>query len=174
MRRVFYAFGTLLFALVLFVFLGISNSDAQKYDTALPKIRSIPAPAFEMPDELASYTNNGVLFLNADAEYVRAPLVLPHKARLQKVEMVCKDNNAAGSIRMWLHVYSNDLSESFTLCLVESTGASDTYRTFSTTTISPNKIFNDNYNYFLNLRLPGTKADGYEFVAAKIHFKGGK
>lgn len=136
------------------------------------KVLSISAPAFEMPGEMVAYTNNGRLWLNSEAAYVRAPLILPHKTRITKVQLVCKDNNTTGNIRMWLHVFSNDLSESFTMCLVQSEDAADGFRVFTTTDIKPNKIDNIKYNYFLNLRLLGSSEDGYEFVSAKIWYKG--
>jgi len=141
-------------------------------DTAAVKVLSIPAPAFEMPGEMVAYTNNGRLWLNSGAGYVRAPLILPHKTRIKKVQLVCKDNNSSGNIRLWLHVFSNNLSESFTLCLVQSEDAADEYRVFTTTDINPNKIDNVKYNYFLNLHLPGSNEDGYEFISVKIWYKG--
>jgi hypothetical protein len=141
-------------------------------ETAAVKVLSIPSPAFEMPGEMLAYTNNGRLWLNSGPAYVRAPLILPHKTRIKKVQLVCKDNNSSGDIRLWLHVLSNDLSESFTMCLVESNDAVNGYRIFTTTDIKPNKINNIKYNYFLNLRLLGSSEDGYEFVSAKIWYKG--
>jgi len=171
MKKFLIILGVVLFGFCLLVFLGISTSKAQIYDTAVTKVLSIPSPAFEMPTELITYKNDGVLSLTDEAKYVRAPLILPNKTRIQKVQICCKDNNASGNIRMWIHVLSNDKSESFTLCYVESTGQSNTFRTFTTTTISPNKINNVNYNYFLNLHM-GTKTDGCEFLAAKIWYKG--
>ncbi len=163
---------TLIFAFMFFSALGTLSLTEETMEIASVKVLSIPAPAFELPNELASYNNNGVLSLNVEPQYIRAPLILPNGTRLKKIQLVCKDNNTEGSIRMWLHVLSNDLSESFTLCVVESEGAEDTYRVFSTTDITPNKINNVNYNYFLNLRLPGTQTEGYEFVAAKVWYKG--
>jgi len=163
---------TSVFVCVLFTMLGTPSLTEETMDIATIKVLSIPAPAFELPNELASYENNGVLSLNVEPQYIRAPLILPNGTRINKVQLVCKDNNADGSIRLWLHVFSNDLSESFTLGVAESEGVEDTYRVFSTTAITPNKINNVDYNYFLNLRLPGAKEEGYEFVAAKIWYKG--
>ena len=136
------------------------------------KVLSIPAPAFEMPGEQVTYGNNGSLWLNEKAEYVRAPLILPHKTRIKKIQLICKDNHVENNVRMWVHVLSNDMSESFTLCLVRSDSASDDFRIFTTTDISPNKIDNVKYNYFLNLHIPGTKEDGLVFLAAKVWYKG--
>lgn len=162
---------------VLFMFFLLSSFQRPGFagkagETAAVKVLSIPAPAFEMPGEMVAYTNNGRLWLNSGAEYVRAPLILPHKTRIKKVQLVCKDNNPIGDLRLWLHVLSNDLSESFTMCLVESEDAAEGFRVFTTTDIKPNKIDNVKYNYFLNLRLLGSDEDGYAFIAAKIWYKG--
>ncbi len=172
MKKTIKILATSVLAFMLFSMLRTPSLTEETMEIAAQKVLSIPAPAFEMPNELASYDNNGVLSLNMEPQYIRAPLILPNGTRIKKLQIVCKDNNTEGSIRMWLHVLSNDLSESFTLGVAESEGAEDTYRVFSTTNITPNKINNVNYNYFLNLRLPGTKADGYEFVAAKVWYKG--
>jgi hypothetical protein len=167
--RYFYAVLCMSFLVLLFHNQGFAG---KAKETAAIKVLSIPAPAFEMPGEMVAYTNNGRLWLNSGAAYVRAPLILPNKTRIKKVQLVCKDNNPTGDLRLWLHVLSNDLSESFTMCLVESEDAAEGYRIFTTTDIKPNKIDNVKYNYFLNLRLLGSDEDGYAFIAAKVWYKG--
>lgn len=172
MKKTFSFFTVVLCMSFLLVLIQRPGFAGKAGETAAVKVLSIPAPAFEMPGEMVAYTNNGRLWLNSGAEYVRAPLILPHKTRIKKVQLVCKDNNPTGELRLWLHVLSNDLSESFTMCLVESKDAEEGYRVFTTTDIKPNKIDNVNYNYFLNLRLLGSSDDGYEFVSVKIWYKG--
>jgi len=172
MKKVFSVFCAVFCVFSLMISIQSMGFSGNAGETAAVKVLSIPAPAFEMPEEMVAYTNNGRLWLNSGPAYVRAPLILPHKTRIKKVQLVCKDNNSSGDIRLWLHVFSNDLSESFTMCLVESKNAVDGYRVFTTTDIKPNKINNIKYNYFLNLRLLGSSDDGYEFVSAKIWYKG--
>jgi len=171
-NRLFFS-SVFLFGLCLIAFLGTSHSGAQEAEVEGIKVLSIPGPAFEMPGNLVAYTNYGVLSLNAGSEYVRAPLILPNNTSIKKVKLVCKDNSAAGDIRMWIHVFSNNMAESFTLCELSSTGAEDSYRVFVTTAISPRKLNTDKYNYILNVHLPGTGSDGFEIVAAKIYYAGG-
>jgi hypothetical protein len=170
MKKLFSYFCLTFFGLFLLAFLSNTGTTKEPADTAT-KVLSIPGPAFEMPKETQKYTNNGVVNLITSGEYVRAPLTLPNKTRLKRLSLVCKDNSSSLSVTMWIHVFSHDLTESFTLCSVSSKGAQNTFRTFSTTNISPNKIDNTKYFYFLNVSL-GTKVQGHELAGATLHYQG--
>ena len=156
----------------MLVFFGISGSNAQEDAlSAAPKVLSIPGPAFEMPTSNTQYENWGVLHLIKGYGYVRAPLVLPNATKITKVGLICKDNSSSLNIRMWIHVFSNDLKKSFTIAYVESQGAENTFRTFTTATINPNVVDNLKYFYFLNVSLPGSGSD-YELAGAKVWYTG--
>ena len=172
MKKFIIASGLILFGFCLLVFLGISTSKAAQKDGGAVKVLSIPSPAFEMPKESLKYVNNGTVYLTEGSEYIRAPLILPNKTKILKVELMCLDNNATKNVRLWIHVINNDNSISTTICNVESTGTGSTYRTFTTTAITPNRLDNTSNFYLINLHLPGTDADNIRLLGVKIWYKG--
>ena len=140
MRHIFVKQGFSVLVITMMAVMGAPRSETRETRHPAVKVLCIPAPAFEMQTNDVKYTNTGVLSLNDGWGYVRAPLILPNNTKIKKVEMVCKDNGSL-NLRMWIHTISNDLSQNFTLCEVDSSGASSTYETFSTTVISPNVHF---------------------------------
>jgi len=163
MKRILSVLGVVLIGCSLFASLSTPSY-------AKVKVLAISAVAFEMPDNNTKYTNNGTLTItDTYSKYVRAPLILPNGTRITRVELICKDNSASSNVKLWLHVISNDNLTSFTLCSIESSGQSNNFRTFTTTTINPKKIDNMNYNYFLNLLL---HPNNESLLAVKIYYKG--
>jgi len=171
MRKYFVGSSILVFGFLMLVVMGLTGSQAKLPQPAV-KVLSIPAPAFEMPDESTGYVNYGRLYLTKAAAYIRAPLVLPNGTKITKVELVCKDASASASMRLWVHVVSNDGSTSVPICLAESTGTGTGYRTFSTTTINPNVIDNAKNFYMLNVRIPTKGQATFELCGAKIYYTG--
>jgi hypothetical protein len=171
MKRFFMGSGVFLLGFLLLVGMGFMWSQAKPVPPAV-KVLSIPAPAFEMPREDVQYTNNGRVFLEKTAEYIRAPLVVPNGTVITKVELICKDAHATKAMKLWIHAYSNDGSKTFTMCLVESVGSAIGWRTFTTTAIKPSIIDNENNFYFLNLYIPEKGQAVFEFCGVKVYYTG--
>jgi hypothetical protein len=80
----------------LLLILGSTGSQAKTVPPAV-KVLSIPAPAFEMPNDSLGYINNGRVWLTEKGDYIRAPLILPNGSVITKVELVGKDAHAASA-----------------------------------------------------------------------------
>jgi len=171
MKKYFVGSCILIFGFLMLVVMGLTGSQAKLPHPAV-KVLSIPSPAFEMPREDVKYTNYGRIFLEATAEYIRAPLILPNGTKITKVELVCKDASASASMRLWIHATNNDGSKSSPICEVASTGTGIGYRTFSTTAINPSVIDNSVYFYVLNVRISEKGQAVFEFCGAKVYYEG--
>ncbi len=138
------------------------------------KVINVPACAFQVKDKKVDFFSDGArLYLQkGPGEYIRAPLFLPHKVKILKMELVCIDDNEQGSIRVWLHRVNNDGSVSGSVGRIESVGASPEWRIFGDSVIDERVLDNVGNCYFINLRLPGTQEEGYVFGHLKVYYKG--
>jgi len=132
---------------------------------------SYPSPAFSPRYDWQQYINGERLVSNAGSQYWHAPIILPPGTTIERLRLICLDNNPSGNI--WLSIIRvNDEARWGTVCSVASSGARIGWRTF-TRTVRPRQtsaiIDNKNYSYYFTLFLPGTNADQYRFTQAKLY-----
>lgn len=143
------------------------------YTPAATKIMTVPACSFMPSNKDVDYAMDGTrLYLQSGTpKYIRAPLYLPNKAKLIKMVLVCKDDDAK-DITVWLHRVSNDGTDSKAIAVAQSSGTGTNYRTFETASFSELKIDNENYCYFINLYLHYVAGEKLVLSHVKVYYKG--
>lgn len=161
-------------AVAAFTFMSGVSATQDVLPAKVTKVINIPACAFLPPDIDTDYYADGARFYirGGGAKYIRAPLILPNGAKITKVVLVCKDDDPQGDVRLWVHRVSNDQTESQAIGNVASSGASEEWRTFETTSFEDDTVDNINYCTFINVRLLESPDQLLVLGHVKVYYKG--
>lgn len=152
-------------------------SFAFRYFAAKSTIPSRPLPSMDPYWKI----DGGVLIIHQSAPNLipfQAPLMLPHGSQVQRIVVICKDNNKTGGWGVYLSLVSyKNLVEpvqgdakqgySFGIGGVRTSGASDKWLLLEDKDLENPTIDNQNNTYYLSLTL----APKCEFQQVKIFYK---
>jgi hypothetical protein len=168
MKRYFLALG------VLCLLLSEAALTQDPSPAAKVKVITIPACAFQFMFNDIDYSQMGNLLCMNSGFTPRdafAPITLPNKTVVLKMEMVCLDNSTTKNIPLSLVRVSN-VQYSQTIGTIYSLDASSSWRTFVNSSFTDKVIDNVNYCYYLKLTFQGLWTDGIAFGHVKIYYRG--